>query len=554
MTAPKNFNWVAASLLIVLSNAVSQAQPPSHQELVLAGPNQTPLCLDSPNHDLQFFSPVDFDFNCRPIRSQCGYYFGYDKINWAVTGERITVGDPNLVVLSEQIYGDSPNSLGDIPQQYQINNSIQSAPPSAKFGSGNRYEFGYHEGQNGWEIGILDGPRINHYERYGFQDIDIPNTLPIIPQVGGPPLYLFDPNFLNYGFGYLDIAPYFLGQPGTGSNDFATSRNGWGSVHVNFRTPTDFLKGFVDYNVNVPTTGDATNPGSGQSSNTFGPGRVVSLLTIQIQADGTPAVTNVVVNSGADGQPDDLNGNNVTFFFVTTLDADGNEIIIGNGIDYGDLQTFNVAFERFEVRNYTQTSGVELMKTIQLDNRHLPVSRQGEFVELGYGVRFFQMNDEFTFDGDGGILGRTYATTIANNNIVGPQIRGRWSKQRGRFNLGLDGRFMFGYNVTNQSQDGAIGEDLNPGAVNSLIFAQPHAVNYGRQQQNFSPLAEIRADCSYQITNSIAAKLGYTGIFVDNITRASQTVNWYIPDLGITHGGEQNVFINGVDVGFQAVY
>ena len=85
------------------------------------------------------------------------------------------------------------------------------------------------------------------------------------------------------------------------------------------------------------------------------------------------------------------------------------------------------AFERFEVRNFTETDGIELMKTVQLDNRHLPVNRQGEFVELGYGVRFFRLNDEFTFDGDGGILGRTYALTGAENQIVGPQIRGRWS-------------------------------------------------------------------------------------------------------------------------------
>ncbi|TWU23724.1 BBP7 family outer membrane beta-barrel protein [Bythopirellula polymerisocia] len=548
MTAPKIINWVAASLLITMSTAVSQAQ--IHHELPLEGPNPTPLLLDNPNHDLQFFAPVDFDFECRPIRQQCGYFFGYEKVFWAVTGQRITVGDPNLFVESELIYGDSPFSFGEVPQQYQINNSIQDAPPSAKFGSGTRYEFGYYQGQNGWSIGILDGPEINHYERYGFQELDIPNTLPIIPQVGNNLTDIFDPNFLNYGFDFVNFAPYFLGVPGTGSNDFATSRYGWGSVHVNFRTPQDFLKGFVDYNVNIPND----QPGSSQSENRFGPGRNVVVANIVISADGTPSIDLVVVDSGGDGQADDLNGNNVTFFVVSVLDEDGEEIIIGNGIDYDDLHTFNVSFERFEVRNFTESDGIELMKTVQLDNRHLPVSRQGEFVELSCGLRYFRLNDEFTFDGDGGILGRTYATTGAENQIVGPQVRGRWSKQRGRWNLGLDGRFMFGYNIQDQTQNGAIGEDLQPGAVNSPIFAQPHAVNYGRQQQNFSPMAEIRVDGSYQITKSIAAKLGYTGMFIDNITRASETVNWFIPDLGILRGGEQDVLINGVDFGFEAVF
>ncbi len=543
MTAPKILNWVAASLLFSMSTAVSQAQ---YHEIPLDGPNPTPLCLDNPSHDLQFFAPVNFDYENRPIRQQSGYFFGYDKVVWAATGERITVGDPNLVVQSELIYGNSPFSEGTPPAQYQINNSIQDAPPDAKFGDGTRFEFGYYEGQNGWSIGVLVGPEINHYERYGFQEIDIPNTLPIIPQLGNGTTDIFDPNFLDYGFTFVDFAPYFLGQPGTGSNDFATSRYAWGSVHVNFRTPTDFLKGFVDYNVNGVE--------NVQSPNEFGVGRNVVLLGITIAADGTPSVTTVVVDSGADGLPDDLDGDTVTFFNVIVVNEDGEEEIIGNGIDYDDLHTFNVSFERFEVRNFTEMDGVELMKTVQLDNRHLPVSRQGEFVELGCGVRFFRLNDEFTFDGDGGILGRTYATTGAENQIVGPQVRGRWSKQRGRWNLGLDGRFMFGYNIQDQSQNGAIGEDLQPGAVNSLIFAQPHAVNYGRQQQNFSPLAEIRADCSYQITKSIAAKLGYTGMFVDNITRASQTVNWFIPDLGLLRGGEQDVYINGVDFGFEAIY
>ena len=137
--------------------------------------------MDSPNHDLQLFSPVDFDFECRPLRHDCGYFFAFDRVNWAVTGERITIGDPDLVVDSELIYGDSPFSINvdNRPPQYRINNSIQNAPPSAKFGHGNRYEFGYREGQNGWMIGVLDGPEINNYERYGFQELDIPNRLPL---------------------------------------------------------------------------------------------------------------------------------------------------------------------------------------------------------------------------------------------------------------------------------------------------------------------------------------------------------------------------------------
>ncbi|QEG32980.1 BBP7 family outer membrane beta-barrel protein [Bythopirellula goksoeyrii] len=535
MTAPKIFNWVATSLLITMSSVVSQAQP-LHHELVLEGPNPTPLLMDNPNHDLQFFAPVDFDFECRPIRQQCGYFFSFEKSFWAATGERVTVGDPNEVVFSELIFGGnlSPFSIGTPPPQYIINNSIQDAPPNGRdFGHGDRYEFGYTQGGNGWMIGVMDGPEIAGRQIFGFNSLTIPNQLPLIEN-------LHDPNFdfPNFVFG-----SNIFGEPGSGSFDIATSRNGFGSVHVNFRTPDGFLTGFVDYAIN--------GPNNELGPTVAGPGRAVQAVVVGTGIDGNPEVLLVDLTSGADGLPDNLNGNIVGgFFFVVNADDE----VIGTGVDYEDLHTFNVAFERFEVRNLTETDGIELMKTVTLDNRHLPVKRQGEFVELGVGVRYLRLNDVFYFNGSGGILGRTYATTGAENQIVGPQVRGRWSKQRGRWNFGLDGRFMFGYNVQDQTQIGAIGEDLSPGAVNSPIYAQPHAVSYARQQQNFSPVAEIRADCSYQITSSIAAKLGYTGIFVENITRASQTVDWYIPDLGILKGGNNEIYVNGVDFGFEAVY
>jgi hypothetical protein len=532
--------WFASSVKVgaVLFAAGSAATQPAHAEVhdEYYDMKDTSIYVDNTDHDLQFFSPVDFDFENRPLSTQCGYFFRFDKLNWAATGERVTVGDPNQVVLSELIYGDSPLSVGSPPPQYVINNSIQDAPPDGHdFAWGSRYEIGYGNGENAWSIGILDGPDIHGHEMYGFESLVIPNQIPAN-------LDYNDPNFdwtlfiLEY---VSNVTP--LDGVGTGSSGIPTSRNGWGSVHVNFNTPDGFLLGMVDYNAGEGGVGPTVG----------GPGRAITVIELDYNDAGKVVATDVTTQSGGDGAPDDLNGNAIQGFTVV-LDPDGN--IIGTMVDYGDLHLFNVAFERFDVRNLTQTSGVELMKTFTLDNKYLPVKRQGDVAEIGAGVRYFRLNDEFTFDGGGGILGRTYAMTGAENNIIGPQIRGRWSRQISRWNVGVDSRFVFGYNVQNQSQYGAIGEDLNPGAVNSPIFAQPHAVSYARQQNNFSPMVELRAEASYQVTRALAARVGYTGIFVDNITRASQTVNWYIPDLGIKRGGEQEIYINGVDFGFDVVY
>jgi hypothetical protein len=532
--------WFASSLKVgaVLLAAGSAGNQPVQAEVhdEYYDMKDTSIYVDNTDHDLQFFSPVDFDFENRPIGTRCGYFFRFDKLNWAATGERVTVGDPNQVVFSELIFGDSPFSFGAPPAQYQINNSIQDAPPDGHdFAWGSRYEIGYGDGEHAWSIGVLDGPDIHGHEMYGFDSLIIPNQVPANFNFN-------DPNF-NWNDFILEyvsnVTP--LDGVGTGSSGIPTSRNGWGSVHVNFATPVGALLGFVDYNTGVPQQGPTD----------FGPGRAITVIELDFDENGNVVVADIITQSGGDGIPDDLNGNAVQGFTVI-VDADDN--VIGTAVDYGDLHLFNIAFERFDVRNLTQTSGVELMKTFTLNNEHLPIKRQGDVAEVGVGVRYFRLNDEFTFDGGGGILGRTYATTGAENNVVGPQIRGRWSRQVSRWNVGLDSRFVFGYNVQNQSQYGAIGEDLNPGAVNSPIFLQPHAVSYARQQNNFSPMVELRAEASYQITRALAARVGYTGIFVDNITRASQTVNWYIPDLGIKRGGEQEIYINGVDFGFDVVY
>ena len=195
------------------------------------------------------------------------------------------------------------------------------------------------------------------------------------------------------------------------------------------------------------------------------------------------------------------------------------------------------------------------MRTFELDNRHKMVKNQGNHASIAVGARFLRLRDSFFFLGEGGILGRTFAETNAENQIVGPQIRGRWSTQRGRWNLGLDGRCLFGYNVQDLDQHGAIGELLTPGGLNSLVSAQPTAFAYGRQENNFSPVAEMRVDLSYQLTSAISARLGYTALFVDNITRASEKVVWRLPDMGITRGsGQQDIFINGASFGFDVVY
>jgi hypothetical protein len=545
MTARTFSRWIFAGLVTAGLARTSHAQP------------QDAFCGPACDFNTQWFAPVDFDYDCLPIKDDCGYFFKYDKLSWSMTGERTTIGQRGLVVPSEVIHVDTVAGEGTPPQGYAVQNGIQEAAPDADFGWGDRYEIGHRKNGVGWSVGVIDGPKVASGAIYGFQAIEIPNTLPIITQDDDN----FDPSAVlqlevgipvgdgDAGGGdnaqvILASVPLFNINPG--SANLSTSRNGFGSVHVNFEVPNaDYLKGFRDYNF----TGLFPGPTAA------GPGRILEVTgaaatflngeLVDLQ------ITDATIISGGDGIADNLDGDNLGTFFAI-LDADDN--VIAYGIDFDDLHLFNVAFDSLTVRNVTETTGVEIMKTHELGNRHKFAKHQNRSADIGYGVRFFRLRDDFYWEGKGGILGRTYADTKAENQLVGPQIRARWSQQHGRWNLGFDSRFMFGYNIQDLGQITGVGEDLSPGALNSLANAQPTFSSYGAQENTFSPLVEIRAEASYQITGAIAAKLGYTGIFVDNITRASEIVRYRLPDMGIRSGGNQEIFINGVNFGFEAVY
>ena len=541
MTVNKITMWLAACFLLVAQSATVDAQISLLQD--------DEFCGDCCEHDLQFFAPVDFDFECQPISRRCGWYFAFDKISWAMTGERTQLGDPTLNVQSEVVLTQTANSEGVAPPTYQIINSVQDAPPGSEFGWGERYEFGRMDNGSGWLLGILDGPEINTTEVYGFNELTIPGTLPLITRTNNDnnPTTLFDIDDIDPGLAAL-LFPF-------GPNDVSTSINGFGSVHVNFATPAGYLLGLRDYSVNGPN--NELGPTIG------GPSRVIVATTVETEEiNGVLTqnqITEAALVTGADINPDDLDGDGLTFFFVfIDVDASGDfndgDIFVGNGVDFDDLHTFNIAFDTVIARNITETQGFELMRTVDLDNSHKMKKFQNSRASVAYGVRYLRLRDEFYFEGRGGFTGLTYFDTEAQNSIVGPQIRGQWHTQNGRWGFDIDGRFTFGYNVQDMDQIGAVAQDFAPGALNRSATGQPNAVRSGSHEETFAPVVEFRADASYKITNSINARLGYTAIFIDNITRSSQIVRWALPDVGLLEGGQQDIFINGVNFGFDLTY
>jgi hypothetical protein len=195
------------------------------------------------------------------------------------------------------------------------------------------------------------------------------------------------------------------------------------------------------------------------------------------------------------------------------------------------------------------------MWTHDLTNNHYMAKNQNNRLRLGAGARFLRLHDRFRVDALGSILGDSFWDTTITNQIVGPQLALQWINQRQRWRFNADGRILFGYNVADWSQEGLMGEDLIPGAINRPLYARPTAFAHGLQEEDFSPVAELRFQSSYHVTSSFALKLGFTSTYAGGIRRAAPSVRYRLPNMGYNEdAGTQTLFVNGVDFGVEFVH
>jgi hypothetical protein len=479
-------------------------------------------------HDLQIFAPYDLDLDNLPDDQWSGYFFEYNKLFWAYTGERTTVGSDNVFEnvngvlvqgqFAEIIFRDNPQDEGDPPPPYLVQNTLRDIPPNAGFAMGDRYEIGYRDNGHGWLIGILDGPTLSQTQRHGFVPVDtngdgIPDGLPpFIPS--------------DYTTGD-DIGP------GTGPVGEARAF-GFGSVPVLFETPPGYLQGFRDYLQNLAPAEGGTVAGPILYTGAWG---------LPVFEDGTAIGDDVIFR-----EADDLDGDGI-WGSVLVLTING----IGHIVDFDDLHTFNIFFDNVVVRNRTETDGVEAMWTHELSNNHYMAKHQNNRLSVAWGARFLRLYDQFNVDAFGSILHDAFWNTSFTNSIVGPQVAVNWINHRQRWRIETNARFMFGYNIADWDQEGLMGQGLVPGALNQPLYGRPTAFSYGLREQDFAPVGELRVHASYHFTKSFALKFGYTGSVISGIRRAAPSVRYALPDMGYVDADTQTMLTNGFDLGVEFV-
>ncbi len=472
------------------------------------------------DQEVDAFAPAEMDLDGMVIgrENRVGYFFNYDFTYWSITGERTVVGNRNvqrdmppvwmdrirpinpfsglpiatLMTTIDPVTGRPINPDTNNPIQRPVFiNSIEETKPDASFRNGDRIDFGFTSEGNGWMVSILSGPKQQQSQIYG------------------------------NGGGFLeDTAPPGLLNP-------------FGNVYIAFAYQEGLMDGFVDV-----------------VDGNLGLGRV---LDQDMNGDGI---------ADGDGFADDLDGDGQfgPDGFDTAAPAgipDASPAVGLNGEiqtqppDYDDLVELPTSFRFVTVQNATTISGIELMGTYRLDNRHLMAKNQNNIFDIYYGVRYLRFRDEFFVSGVGGVLGASFWDTQIINNIVGPQLGLNWQSERGRWRSNLTGRFTFGYNVSNWDQDGSIGDNLAAGRLNRPLYLQQHAFKYGRRDDNFSPIAELRWNFAYQITKQIAINAGWTGGYIGNVYRSSTHIKYELPNMGFTLNDAESVIYNGGNIGIE---
>jgi hypothetical protein len=185
-----------------------------------------------------------------------------------------------------------------------------------------------------------------------------------------------------------------------------------------------------------------------------------------------------------------------------------------------------------------------------------------------------------TVDTINGEPGQVYGTPLQNggwdiasyNNIVGPEFGLNYQVEQGRWTFETDLRFVAGMNFQNTLYRGsnfpaALGADYFRSTytfANNLaqsdtstgnVSAPPLFVQiYGVGQQNatnsaehnfvFSPLGEWRLRARYKVSQAISLNLGYTGMWLGGITRASTNTEFTASERPVVQATQNGPTIN----------
>ncbi|MEO0530576.1 MAG: hypothetical protein AAF266_08370 [Planctomycetota bacterium] len=260
---------------------------------------------------------------------------------------------------------------------------------------------------------------------------------------------------------------------------------------------------------------------------------------------------------------------------IADLDGDGeaeDDEIVGSFIDYGDLYEFNIYFEEITARSQISFTSVELSKQHvfaganeatsgwRLDAFHdrwsaglgeevrgVLVPRDETFAGVrnervrGFlnatsislygtgGLRWIRIQDEFSWDARGSILGRTAADVRNDHHIFGPQLGFGTVAENGMFRLEAVALGLVGYGHFDSQLTGIFGQAAIPGALNNSINARSTNSLAEREDDYVAWHGETRVTASCQLTQRLRFDATWRWIATGPVYRAYDSMNYTAP-------------------------
>ncbi len=220
-----------------------------------------------------------------------------------------------------------------------------------------------------------------------------------------------------------------------------------------------------------------------------------------------------------------------------------------------------VRFDDLEARYEITTWSTELSYLYRAHPFHC-----GGILELFLGARYMEIDDRFSVVAEERLpaeeedppeniphgLGDSWWDNRVENHLVGPQIGLRWYRKSNRWTWSTEARFFSGFNRQNIKQRGLLGEHLNgQGVIDAILDddeegvlkisnMQASPVSHDRRFHEWSPTAELRVDLKYQLTRSVSTGVGWTGIWIDGIARAPNTIDYILEQDSVMGIGDHN--------------
>jgi hypothetical protein len=304
-------------------------------------------------------------------------------------------------------------------------------------------------------------------------------------------------------------------------------------------------------------------------------------VTDDIQENGIPGAV-VVVSNGPNNEPQ-----------YTTL------------TDFGDLHTFNVAFDRMGVSTYSGSFGLDIVNVVWLDKDgaqaddidtvvglptttqlgsldiqsgvfsarsprlalansdvYVPPPRNWASTTFGrrpdgigfiYGVKLYEQQDTFSWYTSGGILGPSHQETTAENEMIGPQWGWVTAKSFGPLTARFQSVSFVYFNSGHVRQRGGLGEELVPGATNRLLYGHPTYFDRGETHNEMAPGGELRAELQLQLTETISLRAAWSSIVFNSVLFAADRIEYRLPDLGLRDPGREAGVASNLFCGIQFV-